>query len=109
VGAQSVGDFCSQIETYLCKKNDGHLIRVTGPSFELVSSWAAQGIPLKVAYAGIDRYFERYYRKGPRRRPVKIDFWAWRTRRRPRRPMRGPKVIERREGRRCRRISSVSS
>jgi hypothetical protein len=74
VGAQSVGDFCSQIETYLCKKNDGHLIRVAGPSFDVVSSWAEQGIPLKVAYEGIDRYFERYYRKGPRRRPVKIDF-----------------------------------
>ena len=74
MGAQSIGEFCSQIETYLCKKNDGHLIRVTGPSFDLVSSWAAQGIPLKVACAGIDRYFERYYRKGPRRRPVKIDF-----------------------------------
>lgn len=73
-GSSDVGEFCSQIETYLCKKNDGHLIRVTGPSFELVSSWAAQGIPLKVAYAGIDRYFERYYRKGPRRRPVRIDF-----------------------------------
>jgi hypothetical protein len=73
VGTEPV-DFCREIETYLCRKNDGHLIRVTGPSFELVSSWAAQGIPLKVAYAGIDRYFERYYRKGPRRRPVKIDF-----------------------------------
>jgi hypothetical protein len=69
-----LSEFCSQIETYLCRKNDGHLIRVTGPSFDLVSSWAEQGIPLKVAYAGIDRYFERYYRKGPRRRPVKIDF-----------------------------------
>ena len=67
-------DFCREIETYLCRKNDGHLIRVTGPSFELVAGWAAQGIPLKVAYEGIDRYFERYYRKGPRRRPVKIDF-----------------------------------
>jgi len=67
-------DFCQQIEAYLCKKNDGHLIRVTGPSFEIVSRWAAQGIPLKVAYEGIDRCFERYYRKGPRRRPLKIDF-----------------------------------
>ena len=73
MGTQSV-DFCREIETYLCRKNDGHLIRVTGPSFELVSGWAAQGIPLKVACEGIDRYFERYYRKGPRRRPVKIDF-----------------------------------
>ena len=54
--------------------NDGHLIRVVGPSFDLVSRWAARGIPIKIAYEGIDRYFERYYRSGPRRRPVKIDF-----------------------------------
>jgi hypothetical protein len=67
-------DFCREIESYLCRKNDGHLIRVTGPSFDLVSGWAAQGVPLKVAFKGIDRYFERYYAKGPRRRPVKIDF-----------------------------------
>ena len=69
-----IPEFCRAVETYLCKKNDGHLIRVVGPSFELVSGWAAQGIPLKVAFAGIDRYCERYYRDGPRRRPVKIDF-----------------------------------
>lgn len=69
-----VAEFCREIETYLCRKNDGHLIRVTGPSFELVSGWAERGVPIKVAYAGIDRYFERYYRQGPRRRPVKIDF-----------------------------------
>jgi hypothetical protein len=67
-------DYCREIEAHLCRKNDGHLIRVVGPSFELVSGWAAQGVPLKVACSGIDRYFERYYRKGPRRRPVKIDF-----------------------------------
>ena len=73
MGAESL-DFCRAIEVYLCQKNDGHLIRVVGPSFELVSKWAEQGVPLKVAYAGIDRYFDRYYRKGPRRRPVKIDF-----------------------------------
>lgn len=67
-------DYCREIESYLCQKNDGHLIRVVGPSFDLVSSWAAQGVPLKVAFAGIDRHFESYYRKGPRRRPVRIDF-----------------------------------
>src|SRR3954468_24976239 len=67
-------DYCREIETYLCRKNDGHLIRVVGPSFELVSEWAARGVPLKVAFRGIDRYFERYYRQGPRRRPVRIDF-----------------------------------
>jgi len=69
-----IAAFCREIETYLCRKNDGHLIRVTGPSFELVAGWAARGVPLKLAFKGIDRYFERYYRKGPRRRPVKIDF-----------------------------------
>jgi hypothetical protein len=69
-----IAEFCREIETYLCKKNDGHLIRVVGPSFDLVSAWAERGVPLKVAFAGIDRYFERYYRNGPRRRPVKIDF-----------------------------------
>ena len=74
MGTQSVDEYCREIETYLCRKNDGHLIRVVGPSFDLVSAWAAQGIPLKIAFSGIDRYFERYYRKGPRRRPVRIDF-----------------------------------
>jgi hypothetical protein len=69
-----IAEYCREIETYLCRKNDGHLIRVTGPSFDLVAGWAMQGVPLKVACAGIDRCFERYYRKGPRRRPVKVDF-----------------------------------
>ena len=39
-----------------------------------MSAWASRGIPIKIAFEGIDRYFERYYRSGPRRRPVKIDF-----------------------------------
>jgi len=69
-----LAEYCRDLETYLCRKNDGHLIRIVGPSFEIVSRWAAEGVPLKVAMGGLDRYFERYYRKGPRRRPVKIDF-----------------------------------
>lgn len=67
-------DYCREIEAYLCRKNDGHLIRIVGPSFERVCSWAAQGIPLKIACQGIDRYFVRYYAKGARRRPVQVDF-----------------------------------
>lgn len=66
--------YCREIEAYLCRKNDGHLIRIVGPAFEHVSRWAGEGIPLKVACMGIDRYFERYYRRGPRRRPVRIEF-----------------------------------
>jgi hypothetical protein len=67
-------EYCRAIEAYLCRKNDGHLIRIVGPSFEKVCGWAEQGVPIKVAYRGIDRYFERYYANGPRRRPVRVDF-----------------------------------
>lgn len=73
-GPIDLGRYCREVETHLCRKNDGHLIRIVGPSFELVSRWAAQGIPLRVVFEGIDRFFERYYRKGPRRRPVHIAF-----------------------------------
>lgn len=70
-----VSEYCRAIETYLCQKNDGHLIRVVGPSFEVVSRWATEGVPLKVAFAGIDRSVERYHRKVPsRRRPLRVDF-----------------------------------
>jgi hypothetical protein len=68
------GEYCREIETYLCRKNDGHLIRIVGPVFDRVCAWAAQGVPLAVAYRGIDRTFERYYRKRERRRPVRIEF-----------------------------------
>jgi hypothetical protein len=67
-------EYCRAIETYLCRKNEGHLIRIVGPVFEQVSGWAAQGVPLAVAYRGIDQYCERYYAKGPRRRPVRVEF-----------------------------------
>ena len=66
--------YCREIETYLCRKNEGHLIRIVGPVFEQVSGWAEQGVPLAVACRGIDRYCERYYAKGPRRRPVRVEF-----------------------------------
>lgn len=66
--------YCRDVESYLCRKNDGHLIRIVGPAFEQVCGWAARGIPLTIVYRGVDRYFERYYAKGPRRRPVRIEF-----------------------------------
>ena len=67
-------DYCREIESYLCRKNDGHLIRIVGPAFEQVCGWAERGVPLTLAMRGIDRYFERYYSKGARRRPVRIEF-----------------------------------
>jgi hypothetical protein len=69
-----VATFCRELEAYLCRKNDGHLIRIVGPAFEQVCGWAARGVPLKIAQRGIDRYFERYYAKTTRRRPVQIQF-----------------------------------
>jgi hypothetical protein len=75
----SPAEYVRAIERYVCQKNDGHLIRVVGPAFDIVSGWERDGIPLKVAQQGIDRYFERYYRsrsrKGAtRRRPVRVEF-----------------------------------
>ena len=67
-------DYCRELESYLCQKNDGHLIRIVGPAFEQVCGWAEQGVPIAVAKKGIDQYCERYYAKGPRRRPVRIEF-----------------------------------
>jgi hypothetical protein len=69
----SPAEFCRELEAYLCRKNEGHLIRIVGPVFGTVTGWAEQGIPLKVAFRGIDRYFDRQ-RKTPRRRPVPIQF-----------------------------------
>ena len=69
-----VEDYCRAVEAHLCRKNDGHLIRIVGPAFEQVCGWATRGVPLTVAKRGIDRYFERYYAKGPRRRPVRVEF-----------------------------------
>jgi hypothetical protein len=72
--SRSQENYCRELESYLCRKNDGHLIRIVGPAFEQVCGWAARGVPLKLAMLGIDRYFERYYAKGARRRPVRIEF-----------------------------------
>jgi hypothetical protein len=74
VVVEAADQYCRAIEAYLCRKNDGHLIRIVGPAFEQVLGWASRGVPIKIAYHGIDRYFERYYAKGPRRRPVRIEF-----------------------------------
>jgi hypothetical protein len=73
-GGPAPDDYCRHLESYLCRKNDGHLIRIVGPAFEQVCGWAAHGIPLKLAMRGIDRYFDRYYAKGARRRPLRIEF-----------------------------------
>ena len=67
--------YCREVEAYLCRRNDGHLIRVVGPAFELVKGWAEQGIPLVLVREAIDRVVERAEKKPHvRRRPVRIEF-----------------------------------
>jgi len=67
-------DYCREIERYLCRRNGGHLVRIVGPAFEQVVAWASRGIPVKVAFRGIDRCVDREDAKGPRRRPVRVEF-----------------------------------
>lgn len=71
---EDIGAYCREIETHLCRRNGGHLIRIVGPAFEMVSGWARAGIPLKVAFQGIDRHVERVEARGGRRRPVRVEF-----------------------------------
>ena len=64
------GAYCRDVESYLCRKNDGHLIRIVGPAFELVSA----AIPLSVVMRAVDLAHARYYAKGPKRRPLRIEY-----------------------------------
>ena len=62
LGGTPTEQYCRDLEAYLCRKNDGHLIRIVGPAFEQVCGWAARGVPFTVACRGIDRYFELGHR-----------------------------------------------
>ena len=66
--------FCRAVEMHLCRRNEGHLIRVVGPAFEMVKGWAEMGVPLAIVCEGIDRTVTRAARKGPRRRPLRLEF-----------------------------------
>ena len=66
--------YCREIEAHLCRRNGGHLVRIAGPAFDVVRSWAQLGIPLTVALQGIDRHVDRSSARGMRRRPVRVEF-----------------------------------
>ena len=68
------GELCRAVESYLCRKNDGHLIRIVGPAFEMVCDWASAGIPLSVVERAIDKRYLRYYARGPKRHPLRIEY-----------------------------------
>ena len=67
-------EYCRGLEAHLTRRNDGHLIRVVGPAFEMVRGWFDRGVPFKIACHGVDRSVERYYAKGPKRRPLRIEY-----------------------------------
>lgn len=69
-----LGEYCRAVESHLCRRNEGHLVRVVGPAFDCVAAWAAKGVPLRVACRGIDRCVDRFAAKANRRRPVRIEF-----------------------------------
>lgn len=68
-----IGDYCRRVEDHLTRANAGHLVRIVGPGFELVRSWAESGVPLSVVFRGIDMKAERH-REGKARRPLRIEF-----------------------------------
>ena len=68
------GAYCRNVESYLCRHNDGHLVRIVGPAFELVCGWAARGIPLSVVHRAIDRAIERQQSRAGNRRPLRIEY-----------------------------------
>ena len=68
-----LGTYCREIESYLCRKNKGHLIRIVGPAFACVCGWAESGVPLRIVCRGIDRKLERYLSSGRMARPLRIE------------------------------------
>ena len=70
----TVGQYCRRVESYMCQKNDGHLIRIVGPTFDLVRGWADGGIPISVVERAIDRTYSRYYAIGTKRKPVRVEY-----------------------------------
>ena len=68
------GAYCRHVEAYLCARNEGHLIRIVGPAFELVTAWSAGGVPLSVVRRAVDRACARRQGPGKRRRPLRIEY-----------------------------------
>jgi hypothetical protein len=67
------GEYCRRVEEHLTRANLGHLVRIAGPSFDLVRGWFQQGIPLSVVYRGIDVKADRH-RERRSRHPLRIEF-----------------------------------
>lgn len=73
IEAFDLGEYCRRVEEHLTRVNDGHLVRVVGPAFELVRAWALGGVPLSVVYRGIEQKAERH-RAGRSTRALRLEF-----------------------------------
>lgn len=71
-----VGAYCRHVEDFLATVNEGHLVRIVGPAFELVRGWALEGIPLSLVCDGIRLKAERAERQraGRTRRALRLEF-----------------------------------
>jgi hypothetical protein len=68
-----LGEYCRRVEEHLARVNEGHIIRIVGPAFEMVRAWALEGIPLGIVCRGIDAKAERH-RAGRSKRPLRLEF-----------------------------------
>lgn len=72
--APDVATYCREVESYLCRRNGGHLIRIVGPAFELVRGWAEAGVPMSLVQRSIDLCVERRESRREAARPLRIEF-----------------------------------
>ena len=73
VAEVDVGEYCRHVESHLAQVNAGEIIRITGAGFELVRSWALEGIPLSIVCHAVSQKAERH-RAGRATRPLRIEF-----------------------------------
>jgi hypothetical protein len=70
----NAGAYCREVESYLCRRNGGHLIRIVGPSFEMVRGWADAGVPVSLVQRAIDVCAERREARREAAKPLRIEF-----------------------------------
>jgi len=70
----NAGAYCREVESYLCRRNGGHLIRIVGPAFEMVRGWADAGVPVSLVQRAIDVCVERREARRDVAKPLRIEF-----------------------------------
>lgn len=70
----SASAYCREVESYLCRRNGGHLVRIVGPAFEIVRGWADTGVPITLVRRAIDVCSERRESGRETSRPLRIEF-----------------------------------